>query len=53
MTEGIRQDMWRVEEEDQIGLWLNAVRGERVVKKRNGKKRKGRKKKAEWRMMML
>lgn len=43
MMEGIRQDMWRVEEEEQIGPWLNAIKGERVVQKRGGEK--GRKEK--------
>ena len=34
VTEGSRQDMWRVEEEEHIGLWRNALRDERMVKKR-------------------
>lgn len=40
MTEGIRQDMGGVEEQEQIDLWLNAIVDERVVKKRHGKKAK-------------
>lgn len=27
-------DKWRVEEEEQIGLWLNALRGEREEEER-------------------
>lgn len=50
MTEGIRQDMWRVEGEGQIGLWLNALRDERTLKKRGGRERE---KEAEWRMVIL
>lgn len=38
MTEGIRQGMWRAEEKEQIGLWLNADRDESMVKSRNQKK---------------
>lgn len=30
--------MWRGGEEEQTSLWLNALRDERVVKKRDGKK---------------
>lgn len=45
MTEGIRQDVGGVEEQEQIDLWLNAIVDERVVKKRDGKKAK---KKGGW-----
>lgn len=37
--------MWRAGEEEEIGLWLNALRDERTGKKRMEE--------AEWRMMIL
>lgn len=35
-----RQDVWRVGEEEQTDLWVDALRDERVVKKRDGKRGK-------------